>query len=173
MANLELEFERAVRLLTEHVPLSDESSRKPALFHALRVGVDLYKRGYSHVIVLAGLLHDALEWSSLAEPMLRGEFGDDVANVVHACTKDDSIKDPTEKINELIKRCVAAGEDALIVKTADVLDSFAYYTRACNQGELIYCERNAEAIFAQKPERFGDDIFRELESWHKATRSNS
>lgn len=162
---LGVEFEKAVRLLVQYMPPSDETSRKPALFHDIRVGVYLYEKGYSHDIVLVGVLHDAIEWSGMDEKMLRDEFGDTVATLVLACTKDDSIKDPIEKTNELIKRCVENGEDALIVKTADIIDSFKYYTAADNKEQLDYCKRNAKAILEYKPDTFRDEIFNELKEW--------
>ena len=65
--SLSLKFESAVRLLVEHFPISDQNSRKPVLFHDIRVGVYLYNNGYSEDVVLAGLLHDALEWSSASK----------------------------------------------------------------------------------------------------------
>lgn len=167
MLNLDLDFEKAVRMLVEHMPLSDETSRKPALFHALRVGVSLYEQNYPRDIVLAGVLHDALEWSGITEEMLKEEFGDRITALVRACTKNDSIKDPKQKIDELIGRCAHVGRDALIIKAADILDSFAYYTRANNTNELLYCARNAEAIFRFKPEEMGDPIFDELKKWHE------
>ncbi len=162
---LNLDFEKAVRLLVKHFPPSDEASRKPALFHDLRVGVYLYENGYSREVVLAGVLHDAIEWSDITELMLREEFGDDVAKLVLACTKDDSITDKQEKTDELIKRCVQAGQEALIVKAADIIDSFKWYTSQDNKEELQYCRRNAEAIFRFKPNDFGDKIFDELKGW--------
>jgi len=59
--SLNLKFEKAVRLLVEYMPPSDTDSRKPILFHDIRVGVYLYENGYSENIVLAGVLHDAIE----------------------------------------------------------------------------------------------------------------
>jgi len=59
--SLNLKFEKAVRLLVEYMPHSDADSRKPILFHDIRVGVYLYENGYSENIVLAGVLHDAIE----------------------------------------------------------------------------------------------------------------
>jgi (p)ppGpp synthase/HD superfamily hydrolase len=55
---LSVEFERAVRFLAEHMPPSDENSRKPIMFHDIRVGVYLYENDYPQDIVLAGVLHD-------------------------------------------------------------------------------------------------------------------
>lgn len=162
---LNLKFEKAVRLLVEYMPPSDADSRKPILFHDIRVGVYLYENGYSENIVLAGVLHDTIEWSKMKEEILRNEFGDEIAKLVLANTKDDSITDKEEKTIELIKRCIQNGKDALIVKAADILDSFKWYSSQDNKIEIQYCMRNANAIFKFKPADFNDKIFDELKSW--------
>jgi (p)ppGpp synthase/HD superfamily hydrolase len=165
--DLNVDFEHAIRLLTQLAPISDEKSRKALLPHDIRVGVYLYENGYSRDIILAGILHDTLEFTTVTEQMLKDEFGDDVLKLVKASTKDDSIKDKEEKTNELIKRCAENGQDALIVKTADIIDSFKYYTAVENADQLEYCLRNARAIFKFKPDNFSDKIFEELEKWYK------
>jgi (p)ppGpp synthase/HD superfamily hydrolase len=147
------------------MPPSDENSRKPILFHDIRVGVYLYENGYSSDIVLAGLLHDAIEWSKITKQMLKDNFGDNVVKLVLASTKDDSIENKEEKTTELIKRCVQNGQDALIVKTADIIDSFKFYSKVDNKSELQYCMRNANAILEYKPDDFDDKIFDELKNW--------
>lgn len=162
---LALEFERAIRFLTERMPVSDETSRKPVLFHNIRVGVSLYERGYAPDIVIAGILHDAIEFAGVLEEELRREFGDEIARLVRATTKDDTIANKEQKTRELIDRAVACSESALIIKTADILDSFHWYSRAENPGELDYCKRNAVAILDMKPETFHDPIFAELKGW--------
>lgn len=165
LKSLNIEFEKAVRLLSTSMPISDETTRKPILFHDIRVGAYLYEHGYSRDIVLAGLLHDTLEFSQIPEQMLRDEFGDLVSKLVLASTKDDSIQDKEEKTRELIQRCVQNGQDALIVKAADILDSFKFYTATKNTGEIEYCMRNARAIFQFMPLEFNDKIFVELKEW--------
>ncbi len=164
---LNLEFEKAVRLLAQFAPVSDETSRKPLLPHDIRVGVYLYEHGYSRDVVLAGVLHDALEFTDITEEMIREQFGDNILRLVKANTKDDSITDPEEKTNELISRCVEDGEDALIVKAADILDSFKFYTSVQNEDQLDYCRRNARAIFKFKTAEFNDKIFDTLKEWIK------
>ena len=84
-------------MLSQHMSVSDENSRKPIMFHDIRVGVYLYENGYAEDIVLAGVLHDAIEWSTLDEKLLREEFGDTIVEMVLANTKDDSITDKEEK----------------------------------------------------------------------------
>ena len=99
--------------------------------------------------------------------MIREQFGDNILRLVKANTKDDSITDPEEKTNELISRCVEDGEDALIVKAADILDSFKFYTSVQNEDQLDYCRRNARAIFKFKTAEFNDKIFDTLKEWIK------
>lgn len=166
MANiLNIKFEKAVRFLVAHLPPTDENSRKPILFHDIRVGVYLYENGYTEDVVLAGILHDAIEWAGVSEEIMRKEFGDTVTKLVSANTKNDSIENPEEKTEELIKRCAQTGQEALIIKTADIIDSFKWYEKQNNQDELRYCLRNATAIFKFKPDNFDDKIFGELKIW--------
>jgi (p)ppGpp synthase/HD superfamily hydrolase len=163
--SLNVEFEKAVRILGEHMPLSDENTRKPVFAHGIRVGVYLYENGYSLEIVLAGLLHDIIEDSEMTEELITKEFGATVAKLVSASTKDATITDDDQRIEELIMRCSQNGEDALIVKTADILDSFKYYTSVNNKAEIEYCLKNTEAIFKYKLPDYQDKIFEELAHW--------
>ena len=164
---LDIEMEKAMRLLSEHLPASDENSRKPILMHDIRVGVYLYENNYSREIILAGILHDALEFCDLSEQQLKDEFGEAVFNLVKSCTKESASEDANEKIDELILRCTQNGKEALIIKAADILDSFKYYTAENNKEELEYCQKNAAAIFKYLPGRFEDKVFDELEKWYK------
>lgn len=165
LRELNVEFEKAVRLLSKYMPISDETTRKPIMFHDIRVGVYLYENGYSRDIVLAGVLHDTLEFSKITEQMLKDGFGDNVARLVLASTKNDSITDKEEKTSELITRCITNGQDALIVKAADILDSFSFYTSIDNKDQIEYCMRNTNAILNALPADFNDKIFSELQKW--------
>ena len=163
--SLNLKFEKGVRFLVQHFPPSDESSRKPVLFHDIRVGVYLYEREYSADVVLAGLLHDVIEWSDATQDMVRDEFGENILKLVLANTKDDTIEDNHKKTAELIQRCVNNGQSALIIKVADILDSFKWYASQDNIDQLKYCMRNANAIFKYKTDNFDDPIFDEIKKW--------
>lgn len=164
---LNIAFEKAVRFLTQHFPPSTPDDRKPRLFHDIRVGVYLYENNYADDIVLAGLLHDAIEWSGITEQMLRADFGATITSLVLANTKDDSITDRHKKIDELISRCAHQGRDALIIKAADILDSYKFYTAEHNTEQLDYCARSAAAIFRCKSPDWNDPVFSELQHWHR------
>lgn len=164
---LNIEFEKAVRLLVKYFPMSNLETRKPVLFHALRVGGYLYEHNYPQNIVLAGLLHDTFEFSKMKKSTLRKEFGTEIVKLVKANTKNESITDKDDKTIELIQRCVKNGQAALIIKAADIIDSFKYYSKEHNRGQLQYCTRYAKAILRYKPANFKDKIFIELKSWQK------
>ena len=159
---LNLDFEKAIKMLSEYMPESKETSRKPILFHDIRVGVYLYENNYSADVVLAGLLHDALEFSEISEEMLEKNFGEKVLEIVRANTKNRAIENSDERIEENIKRCAESGEEALIVKTVDILDSFKHYSMTQNKNELEYCRKSMEMIKKYKPENFSDPIFEKI-----------
>lgn len=162
---LNIKFEKAIRLLVKYIPESDDKIRKPVLFHDIRVGVYLYENNYSDDIVIAGVLHDSLEeFSSLTEEIIKSNFGKNVLKLVKLCTKDYSVEDKKERINEMIKRC-AQNNEALIIKAADTIDSFKFYWAENNKEQLVHCMQNANAIFKFKPENFNDKIFDELKNW--------
>jgi len=172
MITLDVEFEKAIRLLIKYAPIADEATKKPIVPHDIRVGVYLYENNYSREIVLAGILHDTLEFTEMSEQILRDEFGPEVAKLVLANTKDRSIKDSGKRIEELVKRCAIDGEEALIVKAADTIDSYKYYSRVNNKSELEYCRKNTEAIFKYKPKDFNDKIFIELKNCQRRFSNN-
>ncbi len=158
--NIELgmQCEKAVQLLCASMPVGEER-KKPLLMHSLRVGMFLYEKNYSRDIVLGGLLHDVLEWTESSETVVRDTFGDAILAIVKANTKNREITDPAERRREYINRCIETGEDALIVKAADVLDSFRFYTATGNAEEIRRCKDMVKAIFEKLPETFRDPIF--------------
>lgn len=156
--------ERAIRLLSEHIRPASEL-RKPTLLHGIRVGTYLYVNNYSQDVVLAGYLHDILEQSpEISEESLANEFGKTVSALVVANSKDESIVESSARNEDMIQRCVAQGEDALIVKSVDILDSFSHYERTNNAHELEnHCKKTAELVMKHKPVEFSDPIFLEVE----------
>lgn len=164
---LDIEIEKAIRLISKYFPISDENTRKPVLFHDIRVGTYLYEKNYSLDIILAGFLHDTIEFSKIDQEMLTNEFGKNIVKIVLACTKNRTLE--KDQINEeLIKRCAENGKDALIVKTADTIDSFKYYSKVNNIDQLQnHCIITANLIFKYLPKDFNDPIFEDLRKWQE------
>lgn len=152
------ECEQAIRLLCKRMPSSEELT-KPTLFHSIRTGVYLYHKNYPRDIVLAGFLHDIIEDTYLTADEIEKEFGKKVANLVVANSKDKSILESNERIETLIKQCIKYGEDALIVKAADVIDNFSYFSHINDKRGIDYCIRNTNIILKNIPNYFSDKIF--------------
>ena len=124
----------------------------------------LYRKDYSEEIVLAGFLHDILEWTTSSEEMIINKFGKGVHDIVKANTKDRTIEDPAQRRREYINRCIQSGEGALIVKVADLLDSYHFYRSAGDLEETMRCIDMAAVIIEKLPNYFRDSIFEELKS---------
>lgn len=132
-----LDYEKAIKLIAKALPSSAEES-KPVLMHCIRVGTYLYQNGYSRDIILSGYMHDLLEDTDVSPELISSEFGANVLRIIEANSKDASIKDPDQKKAELIGRCIAAGEEAIIVKGADILDNYRYYEKINDAEEIQY-----------------------------------
>jgi len=160
MNNFDNEFENSIRFLTHYMP-NAQDLEKPTLFHSIRVGNYLYSNNYSREICIAGLLHDAIEDTKVTREQIENEFGNDIAEIVQANTKNESIEN---KYEDQIVRCIKMGESALIVKTADIIDNYNYYTRIANPGGLDYVHRISKLLFKLKPEAYQDPVFEKLNS---------
>lgn len=116
---------------------------KPTLLHAIRVGSWLYFQGYETNIVVAGFLHDIIEDTDVIENEVFEVFGLEVANIVKTNTKNTKIQDKKIRNQELVKRCLETSEKASIVKAADILDNYKYYSNLNDQAGVEYCIDNA------------------------------
>ena len=161
----DIEFEKAIRFLIKYAPVSDENTKKAMVSHDIRVGIYLFNHNYSKDIVLAGILHDTIEFTKVDKELLKENFGERVSRLVSANSKNRSIKDSDKRIEELVKRCAENSDEAFIIKIADTIDSFNHYTKTDNKGEIDYCAKNAQAIFKYKPANFNDNILDELDKW--------
>lgn len=150
------QFEKALKMLIEHFP--EEAQKKPIIFHSIRVWSYLWSHNYSEDIQIAWLLHDALEDTDISPAMIEEEFGTHVVTLVQANTKNMNLE-KSARLEDIVRRCNQVGEDALIVKLADVYDNFLYYTRENNLPEIERCKSFARLIQKYKNEKYTDTIF--------------
>lgn len=132
---------------------------KPTLLHAVRVGSWLYFQGYETNIVIAGFLHDIIEDTDVTENEVFEVFGLEVANLVKANTKNTKIQDKKMRNQELIKRCLETSEKASIVKAADILDNYKYYSNLNDQAGIEYCINNVVYFREFFNDTYKDKIF--------------
>lgn len=148
-------FEEAMRLLVAHFP---KETKKPALFHSVRVWAYLRNNNYSEDIQIAWLLHDALEDTPMQASQIEDLFWKEVLKIVQANSEDENIEKIKQK-EDIVKRCASSSENALIVKMADVYDNFKFYTQQENISQLERCKWFAELILKYKKENWNDSIF--------------
>ena len=91
----------------------------PFVDHPLAVAELIDAKEIGETLVVAGLLHDALEYTDLELAEIRERFGFDVAAIVFALTEDAEIEDLEARKLELRERVDDAGADARRVFAAD------------------------------------------------------
>jgi len=150
--------EEAISLLVTHIN-STGHNPKPVILHSIRVGISLYKRGYSEEIVLAGFLHDLLEDTSASEGEIKNKFGERVIELVLANSYNENIENAEDRYNDTFRKCLKVGKDALIVKAADILDNLPYYSWP---NDSYVTKKINSFIELAKPVLDNDPIFEEL-----------
>lgn len=124
--NDSLKVEKAIIFLVNSVQQSGHNS-KPVILHSIRVGMYLLNHYYPPETVVAGLLHDLLEDTSVTADQLKENFGETIAKIVEANSFDATIRAKIAQHKDTFDRCVKEGKDALLVKAADILDNAPYY----------------------------------------------
>ena len=119
-------FARALELAYDlHAGQTRKGSGVPYFGHLLGVASIVIESGSSEDEAVAALLHDAVEDQGGRETLerIRGEFGDEVADIVEACS--DSMGHPKppwkERKRAYLEHLEEASEPALRVSLADKL----------------------------------------------------
>ena len=110
---------------------------KPVLFHSFKVAYKLYQYGYGEEIIIAAILHDLLEDTSVAKEDIKIKFGESIANIVSAVSFDSDIKDKLEQTRVMFQNCIDYGIEAVILKCADLIDNIDYVSFVKDEEEKI------------------------------------
>lgn len=101
----------------------------PYILHPLSVANRLSRIGASDEVIAAGILHDTIEdckpYGSITKELLEKEFGVDVARMVNDVTEQDKSLPWDERKQAALDHVPQMQNDALLVKSADVLDNLA------------------------------------------------
>lgn len=134
------DIQRAVKFMTDKFLEADGTQKKlhtqkPAVMHSLRTGLVLFEYGYEKDLVIAGLLHDVMEDADVTHEEIADKFGRRVADIVQAVSVDRSITDGAARHQDLHKREIALGKDAIIVAIADHLENIPFLKYAKDREE--------------------------------------
>ncbi len=153
----ELEIEKAIRIVSKYFDWNTEMI-KPTLLHSIKVWVYLYSKWYSQDICIGWFLHDTLEDTNITEQEILSLFWENVLDIVKANTKDKNI-DKSLVNSELIERCWNLSEDALIVKSADIIDNYIYYSSINSEKWVNRCIELSWLVIKNKKIDYLDPIF--------------
>jgi|3_EtaG_2_1085321.scaffolds.fasta_scaffold35851_2 (p)ppGpp synthase/HD superfamily hydrolase len=115
----------AKQLVKDNILGTRKGLPTPRFQHSLNVGQTLETLGFNENVVLAGMLHDTLEDSSMTvEDLQAYGFDNSVIELVKLCTHDDSIKNKDARWIHMIGRIIdRKSDEALAIKMADLLDN--------------------------------------------------
>ena len=89
-----------------------------------------------------------MEDTEVSPKFIAAQFGQEILKIITANTKNSKIEDADQRKVELVERCLAAGEEAIIVKAADVLDNFKYFEKMERSSGVEYASRIAYLLLA-------------------------
>ncbi len=135
--------EEAVHFLAKALGERPSRGKKPVLLHSLRVGFFLLAFKCPTDVVIAGMLHDLMEKTPISAGHVRAKFGARVALMVLAATNDPRIRDALDRYEDSVLRCAEAGEGALLVRAADLIDNT---DRALRAEQISRLERVLEKL---------------------------
>ncbi|MBF2345884.1 bifunctional (p)ppGpp synthetase/guanosine-3',5'-bis(diphosphate) 3'-pyrophosphohydrolase [Listeria seeligeri] len=118
-------YEKARKMMIEaHKGQVRKITGEPYFSHPLNVARILRRAGFSEDVVIAGLLHDAVEDTSMTDQDIRQIFGDVVADLVASHTENKTLSWEERKAHTIEQvRTGTLEEKALIV--ADKLDNLS------------------------------------------------
>ncbi len=93
----------------------------PYISHPYTVGMILLKENCSEEVVIAGILHDTIEDTTVTYEELAREFGSKVANLVQAASEPDKSLPWKERKRHTIQYLRTASTEEIQVITADKL----------------------------------------------------
>jgi (p)ppGpp synthase/HD superfamily hydrolase len=157
------EIQKAILFLNKSFA-NVENGSKPELLHSLHTGFRLLDYRYPAEIIIAGLLHDVIEEGSKHED-IKNLFGKNVYELVLVNSKNESIEDWFIQTTKLVSKIASHSENALIVKTTDILDNFIYRFHTGTELEKEKVIHLAKQIF--KYTNSTNRVFGELRRMYK------
>lgn len=112
-------------------------SPEPFIHHPLRVALLVTDYSKEENILCSAILHDVVENTPVTLNEIESKFGHIVATTVNALTDDTTITDRTLRKQDTLKKLANANHEALLIKTADIID---------NTADLIEIDKSQQTI---------------------------
>jgi (p)ppGpp synthase/HD superfamily hydrolase len=158
-------IEKAIGFLADMIRSSGHNP-KPVILHSVRVGILLLDSGHGTDTVIAGILHDIVEDSAATLDDVGAKFGHSVASLVEANTIDPSM-DRAERDRDTLARCRLAGHAALVVKAADILENWEFFSSlGPNAIDELFLEKTRTFLETTRDTMDREPVWRKLERRH-------
>ncbi len=120
----------------------------PYITHPLTVGLILARAGADEDTIVAGILHDTIEDSTIEKKvtpeMLSERFGQNVADLVLSVTEQNKELSWDERKQEALEHIKEFSHDSLLVKSADVIGNMSELLDDYeSEGEDVWTRFNA------------------------------
>ncbi|WP_034670492.1 HD domain-containing protein [Ectobacillus panaciterrae] len=115
-------WSKAVEVATvAHKAQQRKGNGTPYITHPYTVAMLLAKSGCTQDVVVAGLLHDTVEDTSLSYEDVKREFGETVARLVEECSEHDKEKSWEERKQYTIDKLQHISAEGCMITCADKL----------------------------------------------------
>lgn len=169
--NQEQKIQRAISFLVDNFSKTGHNT-KPVVLHSIRVAMYLYNKHKDIDIIIAAILHDLLEDTEVTKAQIEREFGEKVAQLVEVNTFNVEIEDHVKRNVAMFERVIALGQDATVLKAADLIDNAHYYQFASLILQIKLKEKFRKFMEMSKESLSSHWIWRELENKAKQLKIN-
>ena len=116
---------------------------RPMIYHSLKVGLVLEKANERIEVICGGFLHDLIEDANVTAEEIEFIFGAEIRALVEACSHDNDLheQDRVRAHEDLFRRAVDYGQDAIVIKVADAADNILDLKNLENDRRLEFIER--------------------------------
>jgi len=165
-----LEYEKALIFLVENLTKSGNNP-KPVGIHSVLVATRLYRHDYKKDVVVAALLHDIVEDTAVKIQEVKEKFGEPVAGLVKAMTRntrhlplEEKYKSFTKHMEELLEK----GTEALAIAASDFIENSYFYKRGDSKELFEYLKWKYEKFMKDSKTLLSDSpLWPELEAAFK------
>lgn len=100
-----------------------KGTKIPYIVHPLGVAKTLIQHGCKEEVVIAGVLHDTVEDTSVKYPEIEEQFGKEVAALVRGASEPDKSDTWENRKRHTVEKIKTAPVDLLLLSCADKLDN--------------------------------------------------
>lgn len=150
------ELEEAIKFLVSEFDRSGHNP-KPVIFHSIKVAMYLYDLDYPHHVIIAAVLHDLIEDTTVTKENIAEKFGKEISQMVDDLSFNNEIGSKEEQYIEMFKRTKKAGIDPLIIKCADIYQNSFFVGNSLQPDDYFikkiqyFLEMSEDLIGDQKP----------------------